>query len=150
MSSSILNSIAKSLILVQLDISKLLLHDLQRHLLWILLRLSSLACAPCVVCLTVMDVGEIRLVSRKEAKRWKQTYTHSVAFIMQCVWIFTWLVHCSKTWTGILWFYSLSWQDQLSNLPTYHGRKAPGSISKSENGRRNMGSHFKMLGTHSF
>ena len=88
MSSSIPNFIAKSLISDRLDILKPLLHDLQQHLLRILLHLSSLACAPHVVCSTARDVREMKLY-RKEGKQWKQMFTLLVAFIMQCVWIFT-------------------------------------------------------------
>ena len=77
-------SIAKLLILDRLDIPKLLLHRLQQHLLSILLHLNSLACAPYVVCLAVVDAREIKLY-RKYTKQWKRMSMLSVAFIMQCV-----------------------------------------------------------------
>ena len=81
-SSLIPLSIAKSLILDQLDMLKLLLVNQLRQFPYILLRLNYLACAPNVAGLTVMDAMRARCI---EVKRRKLTFMHSVAFIMLCV-----------------------------------------------------------------
>jgi hypothetical protein len=75
---------AKSPILDRLDILKLLLLNPPRQFPYISLRLSCLACAPSVPCLTAMDT--MRATKRSiEVKRRKLTFMHSAAFIMPWV-----------------------------------------------------------------
>ena len=80
----ILNIIAKSRILDQLDILKPLLHIPQQHFLSVSLLQNYLAHVPSAVKLSVTNALKIRM-SHIGVKQWKQMYTRLVAFIMRCV-----------------------------------------------------------------
>ena len=85
MSYSILNFIAKSLILAQLDIPKALSHDPQQRSLSTSLLQNYLGRASNVVSPSVVGVMRIWMESSIEAKQLKRMYMLLVAFIMQCV-----------------------------------------------------------------
>ena len=142
---SILNFIAKSLILDQLDIVKPPLQDQQKQLPTIMLLQNCLACARCVVNSTVMDLTMDRM-SSIEPKRWKRTCMLLVAFIMQYVSPqVTWLAHRGMTCIDILWYYSFSREERLEHPPTLHKGSTPGPARRSNNGRFHVGSHSEML-----
>ena len=84
MSSLILLSIAKSLILDRLDMLRRLLLNQLRQFPYILLHLNCLACAPIVTGLIAM--GAMRATERSiQVKQRKLMFMHSAAFIMPCV-----------------------------------------------------------------
>ena len=84
MSSLILLSIAKSLILDRLDMLRRLLLNQLRQFPYILLHLNCLACAPIVAGLIAM--GAMRATERSiQLKQRKLMFMHLAAFIMPCV-----------------------------------------------------------------